>query len=281
MPRSRTRPSEVASTTGTVRPWRSRSRARRSWATRSSSVIPFSWRAHWRRCSTSRSGLSIAELSEHSGYVPLAQKVGDTEANEVTALALPGINVLPVTVRVDPAGSLAAPLIGAVGAESTGQSGLEYQYNSLLAGRNGAIREEVSPDGVPLPGKTTRSSPTIPGDRRRAHHRRAPAVRHRAVPGRRDPGVARQERHRHRDEHPDRRDPVHGQPGGQDGSAPAPKPLTTTAIEPAYVRAGSTRRRPRPPPRRPPLRRPSPPWSRPRRTSPSRRSTSPARCSSW
>ena len=54
----RTRPSEVASTTATVRPWRCRSRARRSWATRSSSVIPFSWQARWRRCSTSRRGLS-------------------------------------------------------------------------------------------------------------------------------------------------------------------------------------------------------------------------------
>jgi len=105
----------------------------------------------------------VAELSEHSGYVPLAQKVGDAEANEVTALALPGINVLPVTVRVDPAGSVATPLIGGVGAANSGQAGLEYKYNSLLGGRNGVMREEVSPDGVPLPGKTTRISPTIPG----------------------------------------------------------------------------------------------------------------------
>ncbi len=104
-----------------------------------------------------------AELSEDSGYVPLAEKVGDTEADKVNALALPGINVLPTTERVDPAGSLAAPLIGSVGAANAGQSGLEYKYNALLGGRSGVVEEQQSPDGVPLPGKTTPISPAVPG----------------------------------------------------------------------------------------------------------------------
>lgn len=105
----------------------------------------------------------MTELSEHSGYVFLAKEVGDAVAAKVNALTLPGINVLPTTERVDPAGSLAAPLIGTVSAAGTGQAGLEYQYNSLLAGKNGFAVEQMSPDGVPLPGKTTRSSPTVPG----------------------------------------------------------------------------------------------------------------------
>ena len=104
-----------------------------------------------------------AELSVDSGFVYLAKEVGNSEANKVTALALPGINVEPVTERVDTAGSLAAPLLGTVGAANTGQSGLEYKYNSLLAGRNGVATEEVSPDGVPLPGKTIKSTPAVPG----------------------------------------------------------------------------------------------------------------------
>jgi cell division protein FtsI (penicillin-binding protein 3) len=110
-----------------------------------------------------RTATLTAELSEHSGYVLLAREVGATVADNVTGLTLPGINALPVTERKDPAGSLAAPLIGAVGAADTGQSGLEYQYNSLLAGHNGSATEEVSPDGVALPGKTSRSSATVPG----------------------------------------------------------------------------------------------------------------------
>jgi cell division protein FtsI/penicillin-binding protein 2 len=104
-----------------------------------------------------------ADLSEHSGFVYLAKEVGSTVANKVTALALPGINVLPATERMDPAGTLAAPLVGKVGAEGAGQSGLEYKYNSLLAGHNGSATEAVSPDGVPLPGKTTERSATVPG----------------------------------------------------------------------------------------------------------------------
>ncbi len=110
----------------------------------------------------SRSTLT-SEMSEHSGFVYLAKSVGDTVATKVNGLILPGINVLPVTERMDPAGSLAAPLIGTVGAANTGQSGLEYRYNSLLAGRNGTAREQVSPDGVPLPGKTTHSAAALPG----------------------------------------------------------------------------------------------------------------------
>ena len=108
-------------------------------------------------------GKLMTELTEHSGYVFLAKEVGDTVAKKVTALTLPGINVLPATERMDPAGSLAAPLIGAVGAEGSGQSGLEYRYNSMLAGKTGFAVEEMSPDGVPLPGKTTRSAATVPG----------------------------------------------------------------------------------------------------------------------
>jgi cell division protein FtsI (penicillin-binding protein 3) len=104
-----------------------------------------------------------AELSEHSGYILLAHDVGDAEAAKVTSLLEPGISVQPVTVRTDPSGSLAAPLLGTVSAADAGQSGLEYQDNSLLAGRNGSAKVQESPDGVPLPGKTTQSSPTVPG----------------------------------------------------------------------------------------------------------------------
>ena len=104
-----------------------------------------------------------AKLSEHSGYVYLAKEVGATVADKVTALTLPGINVLPATERLDPAGTLAAPLVGKVGGQGTGQSGLEYKYNSLLAGHTGSATEAVSPDGVPLPGKTNQRAATVPG----------------------------------------------------------------------------------------------------------------------
>ena len=74
------------------------------------------------------------DMSEHSGFVYLAHKVGNGEAKAVAKLNLVGINLLPDTERVDPAGQLAAPVLGEVGAEGTGLSGLEYQYNNLLGG---------------------------------------------------------------------------------------------------------------------------------------------------
>ena len=96
-----------------------------------------------------------SEMSEDSGFVYLAHKVDDTVAKRVSSLNLVGINLLPDSQRVDPAGQLASPLLGEVGTEGTGLAGLEYQYNGLLAGRSGTDRIEQSPSGVTLPGSTT------------------------------------------------------------------------------------------------------------------------------
>jgi cell division protein FtsI (penicillin-binding protein 3) len=103
------------------------------------------------------------DLTEHSGFVYLAHKVDNAVAKKVTKLDLVGINLLPDTERVDPAGQLASPLVGGVGAEGTGQGGLEYQYNSLLGGRSGSERIERSPSGVTLPGATTQLTASSPG----------------------------------------------------------------------------------------------------------------------
>jgi cell division protein FtsI (penicillin-binding protein 3) len=103
------------------------------------------------------------DLTEDSGFVYLAHKVGNAEAKAVGNLNLPGINLLPDSQRVDPAGQLAAPVLGAVGAEETGSSGLEYQYNSLLGGQNGSESIEQSPSGVTLPGSTKQLTPARAG----------------------------------------------------------------------------------------------------------------------
>jgi cell division protein FtsI (penicillin-binding protein 3) len=103
------------------------------------------------------------DMTEHSGFVYLAHMVDSTVAKKVGRLNLVGINLLPDSQRVDPAGQLAAPLVGQVGAEGSGQAGLEYQYNDLLGGRSGTERIERSPSGVALPGGTTALSASSPG----------------------------------------------------------------------------------------------------------------------
>jgi cell division protein FtsI (penicillin-binding protein 3) len=104
-----------------------------------------------------------AELSEHSGFVYLAKQVSQSVAAEVRALDLSGINLLPSTERVNPAGQLAAPLLGNVGWNGQGQSGLEYQFDKILAGRSGSVTEEEAPGGIPLPGTTKQGSAGEPG----------------------------------------------------------------------------------------------------------------------
>ena len=93
-----------------------------------------------------------SELTERSGFVYLAHRVPDAEAARVTALNLPGINLVPETQRVLPAGLLASPLVGTVNWDGQGASGLEYEYQTELAGKSGSKSLMQAPDGVTLPG---------------------------------------------------------------------------------------------------------------------------------
>ena len=92
-----------------------------------------------------------SDLKKHSGFVYVAKLVDQQVADKISALDLPGINLIPTTERIDPAAPLASPLIGAVAASGNGNSGLEYQYNSLLSGTSGTLTDEESPSGIVLP----------------------------------------------------------------------------------------------------------------------------------
>jgi cell division protein FtsI (penicillin-binding protein 3) len=104
-----------------------------------------------------------AELTEHSGFVYLAHRVSDQVAAEVTKLDLPGINLVPESQRVEPDGLLAEPVVGSVGYDGSGSSGLEYQYQSTLAGKAGSEDLMQAPDGVALTGTTTSAVASRPG----------------------------------------------------------------------------------------------------------------------
>ena len=98
-------------------------------------------------------------------------------------LNLDGIFSLQEAKRFFPDGDLAAPLLGAVGTDNTGLSGLEQQYDKVLPGRSGKLIEEQRPRR-----QSDRRRPArVPGAGRRrqrpgAHHRPVPAVRDRAGP---------------------------------------------------------------------------------------------------
>ncbi len=103
-----------------------------------------------------------SELTEPSGFVYLAHRVPDPVAAKVTKMNLNGINLVPESQRVVPVGRLAEPVVGTVGWNGAGTSGVEYQYQSLLAGRAGRTDVLESPDGVALPSTDT-STPAQPG----------------------------------------------------------------------------------------------------------------------
>ncbi|MCL6092025.1 MAG: penicillin-binding protein 2 [Actinobacteria bacterium] len=107
------------------------------------------------------------ELSEASGFVYLAHTVPDPEASEVKKLMgeglLPGVYTMQQSKRFYPAGQLAKPLLGTVGASGQGLSGLEYKYNSLLSGKPGELVEEVAPGGQ-IPGGVRQYRAPVPGD---------------------------------------------------------------------------------------------------------------------
>jgi cell division protein FtsI (penicillin-binding protein 3) len=97
-------------------------------------------------------------------YVLLKQAVTQTTAQGIAALrlpgssgpGLPGINLLASYARSYPNGDLAASLtgftnrVGSAG-DLVGEAGLEEQYNSLLAGRDGSETVETGTNLVPIP----------------------------------------------------------------------------------------------------------------------------------
>lgn len=112
-------------------------------------------------------GISVSQLvpklSEHSGFVYLAHRIDSATAAKVTALGLNGIDLIDESQRVQPDGQTAQPVIGTVQADGKGGSGLEYQYQSLLAGQAGAENLLTAPDGVALPGASATGKAAKPG----------------------------------------------------------------------------------------------------------------------
>jgi cell division protein FtsI (penicillin-binding protein 3) len=106
-------------------------------------------------------GTVLRELSEHTGFVYLARALPAKAAQAVLALKINGITGTPVMRRVYPRGTLAAQVLGEVGTEGTGLSGLEYSANTLLSGRSGQRR--VISDALGQPVSITETHREAPG----------------------------------------------------------------------------------------------------------------------
>lgn len=103
-------------------------------------------------------------LSDHThGFVYLARKVEPTVERAVRALHLTGLDYTPEPKRYYPADPLAAPVLGLVGTDNGGLSGLEAGSQPTLGGQNGRLVVEQDPRGQNLPNGTRQDRPVVKG----------------------------------------------------------------------------------------------------------------------
>lgn len=111
-------------------------------------------------------GISVEELTtklvKKTGFVYLARKIEPAVGQQVKAAVksakLVGIDVIPEAKRVYPAGALGAQLLGFVGTDNSGLAGVEKQYNTLLAGKNGKMTVIIDGKGNRLQTLSTQNA---------------------------------------------------------------------------------------------------------------------------
>lgn len=92
----------------------------------------------------------LTSLTEDSGFSYVAKKVDMPTAARIARLELPGIGQLPDSRRSYPQGPLAAQVIGAVGTENEGLTGLEAGRDPALRGNDGERRVVKDALGEPI-----------------------------------------------------------------------------------------------------------------------------------
>jgi cell division protein FtsI (penicillin-binding protein 3) len=99
----------------------------------------------------------VSKLGDRSsGFEYLARKVDATTAARVKKLDIAGISTVPTSRRLYPQGDLASQVIGAVGTDNQGLTGLEHSENSALGGGNGEQDVVHDATGRPLRMETVK-----------------------------------------------------------------------------------------------------------------------------
>ena len=100
----------------------------------------------------------LESLTADSGFSYVAQKVGLEPAARVERLELEGIGELPDSRRTYPQGEMAGQVIGAVGSENQGLTGLEMGEETVLGGSDGERRDRQRRARRPDPAGNGRGS---------------------------------------------------------------------------------------------------------------------------
>jgi cell division protein FtsI (penicillin-binding protein 3) len=95
------------------------------------------------------------------GFVYVERQADPARAAALQRLKLPGFGFYPEERRNYPQGSVAAQILGFVGTDGSGLSGLEFQFNRVLAGRPGKETIVKDPSGQVIDVQGER--PEVPG----------------------------------------------------------------------------------------------------------------------
>ena len=105
----------------------------------------------------------LAKCKKRVALERIQIKVDKALADEIRALALPGVIIDEDVKRLYPFGSLAAQVIGFVGRDNQGIIGLEAKYDAALKGEAGKILTETDARGIELPDSDTVRVPPVDG----------------------------------------------------------------------------------------------------------------------
>ncbi len=97
----------------------------------------------------------------HTGFVYVAHLIPGDMATAISKLRLDGITLIPQVTRVYPRSWAASQVLGTVGWNDQGLSGLEYTFNSVLRGIDGVRR--IVNDAIGQPISIDDQRPTQPG----------------------------------------------------------------------------------------------------------------------
>jgi cell division protein FtsI (penicillin-binding protein 3) len=104
------------------------------------------------------------KLGEGGRFIYLARQVDDDVADAVRARHIDGIITFAEQARFTPAGDMGRALLGEVGVDNSGLSGIEEAYDDRLAGRNGTLVVERDLAGRTIPAGRHQIDPAVPGD---------------------------------------------------------------------------------------------------------------------
>ncbi len=105
----------------------------------------------------------MSALTRSGSFAYLGRQIDPGVAAKIEALSLPGIFATPVPKREYPAGNLASQTLGFVNIDGLGLSGLESQFQGLLAGHPGQEQVELSPGGQLIPEGVHVVDPPVAG----------------------------------------------------------------------------------------------------------------------